>query len=309
MVGLEDAEIRGFQDFLQARETGLLPHDKATVSSLRDHLRFVVGSLRILAGHVRATDEALDRVLGILGLRSRSLAVRQLGEVQELLGLVGRLDRVLRTWLDPERREEIRRVLEVFRTALPEFSASRTIGLDGKVLREFEGLLDGSPTILLPQGTGTVRALLDHLDRALLALRTIDRHFAETGEALDRVLTVLGLTRRPLAVRGLRKVRELLDLIGGVEVIRRPWLDPQQRQEVRRILDLFQRRPARVQRAEGARARSRGDPSIRRISSKAIRRSCRWAGNRPSSASATAWISRSPPCGQRSTTSVRPSRS
>jgi DNA polymerase III delta prime subunit len=85
VVRLDPEAIRGLGAILRVGDANLLPHDKVTVLSFRDHLRVVVGSLQELTGQLAATHAALDRALGVLGLTPRPLLARGLGKVQELL--------------------------------------------------------------------------------------------------------------------------------------------------------------------------------------------------------------------------------
>ena len=93
-------------------ESDLLPHDRTTVRTLRTHLQGIVPELRKLSELSQATNEALDRVLSVLGIKSRPLLVRGLGKVQELLGLVGQVAPIRRAWLDAQKRQEIQKVID-----------------------------------------------------------------------------------------------------------------------------------------------------------------------------------------------------
>ncbi len=93
-------------------ESGLLPHDRTAVRTLRAHLQGIVPELRRLAELSQATNEALDRVLNVLGVKPRPLLVRGLGKVQELLGLVGQVAPIRRAWLDAQKRQEIQKVID-----------------------------------------------------------------------------------------------------------------------------------------------------------------------------------------------------
>jgi very-short-patch-repair endonuclease len=93
-------------------EPSLLPHDHTTVLTLRSHLQRVSIPLRTLTDHAKATNRALDVVLGILGLTPRPLAARGIGRVQELLGLVGKVAPIRRSWLDAQKRLEIQKVID-----------------------------------------------------------------------------------------------------------------------------------------------------------------------------------------------------
>ncbi len=238
VLGIEQAETLSFPAAIDERCSNLLPHGNETLITLRDHLRSVVDSLALLSIHARSTDGALARLLGILMLKPRPIPARRLSEVRELLEIVGRFDRLLRSWLDPLQRDEVRRSLDLCRHDLPEFREPKVFELAAGDVAQFESALEVSTTILKPHGTTTLRAFLDRLERAILSVRTMDRHFAVNQESLRNVLTVLHSPVRPIAMRGLRKVHELLDLIGNIRAIRRFWLNPQARQEVRRILEL-----------------------------------------------------------------------
>ena len=238
VIAADHVEIEEIKWVLEEHKTGLLPHDNTTIASLRDHIGFVADSLRTLLHHVVGTDEALNRVLGVLGAKPRPIPVGMVGQLHDILGLVGGGERILRPWLDPQQRSEIRRLLELCHTALPEFSEPKVLGLDARSIKQFVVPLEGNSTILKPHGKTTARSLLEHLDRILPAARTMAERFAKSEEALNNVLAVLGLSKRPLVARGLRKVHELFDIVGNAGVIQRSWLDPQERKEIRRILDL-----------------------------------------------------------------------
>ena len=115
----EEAVLRVNNDPLKALrtpfgngETCLLPHDHTTVLTLRSHLQSVAATLRTLTDRAKATNRALEGVLEVLGLKPRALAARGIGKVQELLGLVGKVAPIRRSWLDPQKRQEIQKLID-----------------------------------------------------------------------------------------------------------------------------------------------------------------------------------------------------
>jgi hypothetical protein len=137
-IQLDPESIRSFGCLIDGGETALLRHNKVTVLTLRDHLRSVAGSLRELARHLGATIEALDRVLVILGLTPRPLAARGLGKVQELLGLIEKVLPVRGAWLDPQKRQEIRKVVDRCREDESRNAEARLKLLDRALPRAFD---------------------------------------------------------------------------------------------------------------------------------------------------------------------------
>jgi len=93
-------------------ELCLLPHDHTTVLTFRAYLQGITESLGALADRVKATTKALDAVFGILGLRCPQVSVWVIGEVQELLGLVGKAPPIQRSWLEAQKRMEIQKVID-----------------------------------------------------------------------------------------------------------------------------------------------------------------------------------------------------
>src|SRR5262249_43570222 len=68
--------------------------------------------LRTLTDHARAVNQALNAVLALLGLKPRPIAARGIGRGQELMGLVGKVPPIRRAWLDPQRRQEIQKIVD-----------------------------------------------------------------------------------------------------------------------------------------------------------------------------------------------------
>ena len=183
---------------IDERGSNLLPHGNTTLINLRDHLRLVFGALGLLSSHARSAEDALSRMLGILALKLRPIPARRLGEVRDLLDIVGRFDRMLRPSLDPRQRQEVLRFLDLGGDALPEFREPDLLGLEAGDVRRFAGSLEVGSTIRNLHGT-TARTPLEHLDLALLSVRAVDRHFVEDQEFLCNVLAIIGLPMRPLA--------------------------------------------------------------------------------------------------------------
>jgi very-short-patch-repair endonuclease len=133
-----DAEAIKRLDASTTREPGLPPNGGATVRTLCDELRRIVPDLASLADLSRATNEALVRLLGVLGLEPRPLAVRGLGKVKELLGLVGKVAPMRRAWFDAPKRQEVRKVIEKCREGEARNDALRLLLLDRMLPRAFD---------------------------------------------------------------------------------------------------------------------------------------------------------------------------
>ena len=115
----EEAVLRVNTDALKALrtplgngETCLLPHNHTTVLTLRSHLQGVAAPLLTLTDRAKTTNRALEGVLEVLGLKPCPLAVRGIGKVQELLGLVGKVAPIRRSWLERQKRQEIQKVID-----------------------------------------------------------------------------------------------------------------------------------------------------------------------------------------------------
>ena len=93
---------------------------------------------------------------------------------------------------------------------------------------------------MLSDGPTTIVQRRDKLDIVGQSLQTLSQRYAETRSALTGVLTELGLTQRPLIVRGLGKVQEILALIGTISPIRQCWFDVERRKEILEFLDKAQ---------------------------------------------------------------------
>jgi len=114
----EEAVLRLDANALKALETPLnngepclFPHDHKTVLSLRSHLQSLAEPLRNLTEYAKVTNRALDGVLEVLGLKPRAVAAQGIAEIQEVLGLVGKVAPISRSWLDPQKRQEIQKVI------------------------------------------------------------------------------------------------------------------------------------------------------------------------------------------------------
>ena len=90
----------------------LLPHDHTTVLGLRTHLQRVEMPLRTVTDRASAVNQALNAVLALLGLKPRPIAARGIGKAQELMGLVGKVTPIRRAWLEPQRRQEIQKIID-----------------------------------------------------------------------------------------------------------------------------------------------------------------------------------------------------
>ncbi len=235
---LESDILRALHHPFDSGELGLLPHDHTTVKTLHAHLQAVVDALRALTQQIRALNETWNRVLGVLGVKPHPLAARDIGAFQGILGLFGKVSPLRRSWLDTERRREIREALVKTQGALPEFSEISVI----RFVSDPEGAAclrrvaeNGHPG-LQSDGSATILELRDKLESLAESLRTLNRGHAETQSALSSVLAALGLAPRPL-VRGLGKVQEILGLVGKMTPIRRSWIDPERRNVIREVLD------------------------------------------------------------------------
>ena len=111
----------------------LLPHDHSTVLGLRSHLQGIETPLRAVADRARAVNNALNAVLALLGLKQRPIVARGIGRVQKLMGLVGKVSPIRKAWLDPQRRQEIQKIIDRCQEEEAQNSQSR-IGLIDRVL-------------------------------------------------------------------------------------------------------------------------------------------------------------------------------
>ena len=157
----------------------------------------------------------------------------------EILELVGRTPPVRRSWLDPETRHPIRDFLDRTQISMPEFSevAVMRIASDSEKAARFTRVTANDLFGLETGGNATVAMLRDRLNTVSQSLRTLSQRYVETQSALLSVLAVLGLTPRPLVIRGLGRVQELLELIGTVSPLRRSWFDVERRKAIRAFLE------------------------------------------------------------------------
>ncbi|MBX6313303.1 MAG: DUF4011 domain-containing protein [Isosphaeraceae bacterium] len=100
-----------------AGDSGLRPHEHTTVLTLRSHLQGIVPALRSLIERTRAMDKALSRVLGVLDLRPRPLPVHEIEKVHQLLGSIGKITPLHRSWLDVPKRQVIQKAIDKGREA------------------------------------------------------------------------------------------------------------------------------------------------------------------------------------------------
>jgi very-short-patch-repair endonuclease len=241
VIRLEDDAMKTLRSPMDSADEGLLPHDHTTVHALRVHVEQVIGVSQELTQQIKVTNEALNRVFDVLGVTPRPLASDEIGVVLETLGLIGTVSPIRRSWLDSEKRQAIREVLDRTQNNLPEFSDIAVM----RLLSESEGMAgltrlgENGPPGVQSEGFATIVMLRDHLAGVAQSLRTLSKAHAETQSALLCVLAALGLTPRPL-VRGLGKVQEILGLIGKVSPIRRSWLDAERRQVIRDFLEKTQ---------------------------------------------------------------------
>ncbi len=135
------------------------------------------------------------------------------------------------------RLDEITRTYRQARESLPEFSEDVVHRLDSGDLKRLDPSAFNGETGLLPHDHTTVRSLRTHLQGIAPELERLAELSQATNEALDRVLFVLNVKPRPLLMRGIGRVQELLGLVGQIAPIRRAWLDAQKRQEIQKVID------------------------------------------------------------------------
>ena len=169
-------------------KASLLPHDHTTVKTLHDHLREVVPAARELAQQIGAINEIWNRVLGALGVSPRSLAARDVGMVQDTLGLIGKVSLLRRSWLDTERRQAIREVLDKTRSELPEFSENAALRLaaDPDCTASLSRLIESRASGLQSGGIATVVQLRNRLEAVARSVQTVGRCHAETQSCAVR---------------------------------------------------------------------------------------------------------------------------
>ena len=214
----------------------LLPHDHNTITTLRDHLQDVVPAVQELTQQIEAINEAWNGVLEVLGAKARTLAVRDISMVREVLGLIGKVSPLRRSWLDRERRHAIREVLDKTQNELPEFSELAVLRLasDPDGIASIRRLIEPGSQII--GGSTTVVQLRDKFESVAQSLQDVSQLQTDMQSALLGVLAVLGLAPRPL-VRGLGKVQEILQLVGCVSPFRQSWFDGEMREVIRDFLD------------------------------------------------------------------------
>ena len=242
ILRLQADAVKTLSHQMDSVEASLRAHDHTTINTLSGHLRRVANAVRELTEQVKALTEAWNRVLLVLGVKPLPLFGRDLGMVEEILGLIGKVSPLRRSWLDTEGRQVILEVLDKTQRALPEFSEVALL----RLVSDPEGLsrlttitASGSPGLQIDE-SATVVVLRDKLESVAQLFRTISRCHADTQSSLRNVLAALGLTPRPLLMRGLGKVQEILERVGTVSPIRRSWLDVERRQVIRELLDRTQ---------------------------------------------------------------------
>ena len=173
-----------------------------------------------------------------LGLAPRPLVIG-LGKAQELLELVGSFPPIRRSWFDGDRRQTIRNFLHTTQVDLPEFSEVALAGLvaDPEALARVTAIATINSSGKLFDGVATVVQLRDKLEFVANSLQTLRQCHLETQSAMTGVLAALGLTPRPIVIRGLGKVQEILELVGKISPIRRTWFDVERRREIVTILE------------------------------------------------------------------------
>jgi hypothetical protein len=95
VLRLKSDAVKALSCPMESVESGLLPHDHTTVNTLHSHLQDVVAALQDLSPQIKAINEVMNRVLGVLGATPHPLAVREIGVVQEILLT---WDRASRSW-------------------------------------------------------------------------------------------------------------------------------------------------------------------------------------------------------------------
>ena len=238
VLRLESDAVKALSSPEENVGASLLPHDHTTIKTLLGHLQEVVTGLRELTQQIKAINEAWNGVLSVLRVSPRPLAVRDLGMVQEILGIIGEVSPLRRSWLDPEKRRAIRELLDKTQSTLPEFSETAVMRLacDPEGMARLRRLVENAPPALQSDGSATVVVLRDKLATVVQSLRTLSQRHVETQSTLLNVFTSPGLPPRSPTI-GLGMVPEILGLVGKMSPIRRSWLDPERRQVIREVLD------------------------------------------------------------------------
>lgn len=133
VLRLDSEALKALKSLPPHPDIALLPHDHTTVLGLRSHLQAAETPLRTVTDRARLVNQALNAVLAILGLKPRPIAARGIGKVQELMGLVGKVTPIRRSWLEPQRRQEIQKIIDRCREEESQNGESR-IGLIDRML-------------------------------------------------------------------------------------------------------------------------------------------------------------------------------
>lgn len=146
VLRLEDDALKTLKSFSPELDLALLPHEHTTVQSFRSHLQNAETPLRTVTDCAKQVNQSLNVGLATLGLKPRPIAARGIGKVQELLGLVRKVTPVRRSWLEPQRRQEIQKIIDRCREEEALNVASR-IGLIDRML----------PTAFVPESGDSIR--------------------------------------------------------------------------------------------------------------------------------------------------------
>ena len=80
--------------------------------------------------------------------------------IRRLLDLIGEIGTIRRSWLTRAGRQEVRRILDLCRDDLPEFSETTVIGINAGQIPDISPLNEGTATFPKPPANTTLRTIL-----------------------------------------------------------------------------------------------------------------------------------------------------
>ena len=123
------------------------------------------------------------------------------------------------------------------RAGLPEFSEVAIRDLDPVVLESIGKAGEAPPSRFAVPPVATVRARQSQVAGIADRLGSLAERAGSLREGLKAAFDILGAPARPLAIEGVPKVVELLRLAVRLGSVRRDWLDPARRPELRQVVE------------------------------------------------------------------------
>ncbi len=123
------------------------------------------------------------------------------------------------------------------RAGLPEFSEAAIRDLDPVALESLGKAGEAPPSRMTVPLAATVRARQSQIAGIAVGLGSLAERAGSLDVRLKATFDVLGAPARPLAIEGVSKVVELFRLAVRLGTVRRDWLDPARRPELRQVVE------------------------------------------------------------------------